>query len=99
MFEHMNLTEISKKTTPIFDHYGVTKASVFGSVSRGEDTAISDIDILVTLGRPMGMVAYMHLQQELENVLQKKIDLVTEKSLSRHMKPYIMSDLKIIYER
>ena len=51
------------------------------------------------LGRPMGIVAYMRLVQSLEEILDKKVDLVTEQSLNEHVRPYVVSDLKTIYER
>ena len=94
----MNISEIQNKISPILKEYGVKRASVFGSVSRGEDSPKSDIDIMVSLGKPMGMFAYMNLIREIENKLDRKIDLVTENSINKFVRPYIQSDLKTIYE-
>ncbi|MEK7535789.1 MAG: nucleotidyltransferase family protein [Patescibacteria group bacterium] len=94
----MKVAEISKKITPILREHGVLKAAVFGSVSRGEDKPQSDIDILVRLGKPMGMFAYIGLIRDMEKILGRKVDLVTENSLNKFIKPYIVNDLKTIYE-
>lgn len=96
---NMTLEEIKEKTAPVLKQHGVTYAAVFGSAARGEDRPDSDVDILVRLGRPTGMVEFMRLIEGLENGLQKKVDLVTEQSLNRHVRPYILADLKTIYEK
>jgi len=94
----MNILEIQNKISPILKEYGVKRASVFGSVSRGEDGPKSDVDIMISLGKPMGMFAYMGLIRKIETRLKRKVDLVTENSINKFVRPYIQSDLKTIYE-
>ncbi len=95
----MSIADIQEKITPILRAYGVKKASVFGSASRGDDRPDSDVDLLVELGPgPMGMFKYMELIGKLENSLNKKVDLVTEGNIVSHFEPYIRTDLKKIYE-
>ncbi len=96
--EGMTIKEVKEKTAPVFRQHGVRYAAVFGSVARGEDRPESDVDILVRLGRPTGMVGYMRLVEGLENCLQRKVDVVTDRSLNEHLKPYIEQDLATIYE-
>lgn len=95
----MTIEEVKQKAGPILERHGVTYAAVFGSLARGEDHPQSDVDILVRLGRPIGMIGYMQLVENLEQSLQKKVDLVTEQSLNKHVRPYVLPDLKIIYEK
>jgi len=95
----MTIEEVKEKTVPILKRHGVAHAGVFGSVARGEDQPQSDVDILVRLGQPMGLVGYMRLIQSLEEILQKKVDLVTEQSLNERVRPHVMPDLKTIYEK
>jgi predicted nucleotidyltransferase len=76
----------------------VRKASVFGSVARGDDTPESDVDLLVEFGEPMGMIQYVRFVEQLEQSLHKKVDVVTEKSINKFMRPHILPDLKVIYE-
>ena len=94
----MSIEEIKHKIEPILKQHGVKYAALFGSAARGEDHPQSDVDILVRLGRPTGMIGYMRLIEGLESSLQKKVDLVTEGSLNKHVRPYVLPDLKVIYE-
>ncbi|OHB17919.1 MAG: hypothetical protein A2544_00125 [Candidatus Zambryskibacteria bacterium RIFOXYD2_FULL_43_10] len=95
----MSIIEIKEKISPILHAYGIKKASIFGSVSRGDDNPDSDVDLLIELGRPMDLYAYIDLQDEIEKKLQKKVDIVTNKSLNKFIAPYIIQELKTIYER
>ena len=94
----MSVSEITSKLSSIFRSAGIEYAAVFGSVARGEDKPGSDVDILVRLGKPMGMFAYMDFIEKMEQSLKRKVDLVTEKSLNKFIKPYITPDLMTIYE-
>ncbi|MBI5798718.1 MAG: nucleotidyltransferase family protein [Candidatus Yonathbacteria bacterium] len=94
----MELQEIKMKATPIFERYGITRASVFGSASRGESTPESDIDILVKLGTKMDLVQYIQFRDALAASLGRDVDVVTESSVSPYLKSYIASDLRPIYE-
>jgi len=78
----------------------VKKAFLFGSVSRGESSADSDLDILVELdySMPIGL-AFVQMQLELQDILQKKVDLVSSNSLSKYIKPFVDRDKVLIYER
>jgi len=95
----VSIIEIKEKISPILHAYGIKKASIFGSVSRGDDNPDSDVDLLIELGRPMDLYAYIDLQDEIEKKLQKKVDIVTNKSLNKFIAPYIIQELKTIYER
>lgn len=94
----MSIQEIQHKISPILRKYGVRHAAVFGSVSRGTNRPESDIDLLVKLGKPMGMFMYMRLLRELETTLGSKVDLVTENSLNKFVRPYVTPELKTVYE-
>jgi len=72
---------------------------VFGSVARGDDRPDSDVDLLVELGPgPMGLIEYIGFIHKLEDILGKKVDLVTEGNINKHLEPYIRPDIKKIYE-
>lgn len=55
---------------------GATNVRVFGSVARGEDTEVSDVDLLVDLDTNVGLFALAGLQRELEEVLDTEVDVV-----------------------
>jgi uncharacterized protein len=95
------LTKEQKKILKaFFSKQPVLKAYVFGSVSRGEAEAQSDLDILVELdySQPLGL-GFIQMQLDLSDLLQKKIDLVSAGGLSKHIQPFIDADKKLIYAR
>ena len=95
----MRIDEVQKKVFPIMNKYGIEHASVFGSFSRGESRPDSDMDILIKLGEEsMGMLKYMSFIEEMEEVLGCKVDILTE-GADKFLKPYILKDLKTIYEK
>jgi hypothetical protein len=55
---------------------GATNVRVFGSVARGEDTASSDVDILVDLAHGVGVVGLVGLERELSEILNRPVDVV-----------------------
>jgi len=94
----MNIATIAKKTKPIFKKNHVTYAAVFGSHSRGDARSDSDIDLLVRFDKKPGLFGLLQLEKELSSALGKKVDLATENSLHRLIKPNVAKDLKNIYE-
>jgi predicted nucleotidyltransferase len=75
------------------------KAYLFGSYARGEQDTVSDFDLLVELEEHVGLYQFVAIQLGLENLLGKKVDLVSEKGLSARLRHYIEKDKKLIYER
>ena len=71
---------------------------IFGSFARGDATADSDVDVLVRFRRPKSLVAIVRLERELTAILGRKVDLLTEASLSPYLRPRITHDLRVLYE-
>lgn len=78
----------------------VLKAYLFGSFSREQATAESDIDILVELdySQKIGL-KFFQMQTELEGILNHKVDLVSNEALSPLIKPQVIRDRKLVYEK
>jgi predicted nucleotidyltransferase len=57
------------------ERYQLRRIGLFGSIVRGEATASSDVDVWVELD-PLTPYATVHLKQELEELLQRPVDLV-----------------------
>ena len=77
--------------------YNPVKIGVFGSVARNESSKESDIDILYHFNDTIGLFKLIGLQQELQEKLNKKVDLVSEKYIHPKLKPSILKDLHVIY--
>jgi predicted nucleotidyltransferase len=77
--------------------YNPVRIGIFGSVARDEDTENSDIDILYQLKNAVGLFNLVRIKDDLEQKLNRKIDLVSERFVHPQLKPHIINDLKIIY--
>lgn len=92
------ISDIKRKITPILKKYDIKKASIFGSVARGEQNKTSDVDLLVELGKPLGL-DFVDLQMDIEKIIKRKVDLLTYDSIHSSLKDLIFKDQKHIYER
>lgn len=88
---------IQSVSIPLFKKYGVKRAALFGSVARGDETKDSDIDILVELPKQASLYDFINLQIDLEEKLDKKVDLVEFETVKPRLKPYILRDNIPIY--
>jgi len=78
------------------NEYGVEKIGVFGSVVREEHTDMSDVDILVEFSQAIGMVKFLQLENNLQELLNTKVDLVTKPSLKKHIGQRIMQEVEYV---
>lgn len=83
------LDNIRKHKQEIAREFSVKKIGVFGSYLRGEETADSDIDILVEFGKPIDLFRFLDLEERLSELSGRKVDLVSQKAL----KPYIGKEI------
>ena len=92
--------ELSEKIADCFRNKPVKKAFLFGSVSRNEEDENSDVDILVELdySQPIGL-GFIRMKLELEDLLKRKVSLLTSKSVSKYIQPFIDSEKILIYEK
>mgnify|MGYP001565947573 CR=1 FL=1 len=95
------MDKYTAKIIPILKKYGVSRASLFGSVVRGDTHKNSDVDILVEVPKKLNGLDFigmkMDLQEELEKKLNKKVDLVEYHLIKESLKKYILPEQKPIY--
>lgn len=72
-------------------NFGVKEIGVFGSVARDEQTEKSDVDVLVELQRET-FDAYMGLLFFLEDLFERKVDLVMKDSIKPLIQDRILSE-------
>jgi predicted nucleotidyltransferase len=72
--------------------HGASNLRLFGSVARGEERADSDIDLLVDFADDRGFDDYLALVEELESLFARRVEVVIERSLSRHFRPYVEAE-------
>lgn len=90
---------INKKIIETLKPFSPSRIGVFGSYSRNEMTQESDIDILYNFQKRISLFDLVGLKLELEDILHRKVDLVSEKSIDKYIKPFILKDLKIIFQK
>ncbi len=73
--------------------FGVTSLHLFGSVARGDAGESSDIDLLVSFDGPATFDQYMDLKLYLEDLLGRRVDLVTERGLRDEIRPHLEGEL------
>ena len=93
----MDIEEIKVKVAPIFKEYGVRRASVFGSVARGENRPDSDVDLLINVSRPFSLVRFISLKHSLERVLKSPVDVVEYEAVKPSFAANILKDATAIW--
>ena len=83
-----------------FSTQPVLKAWLFGSFSRGEESQDSDVDIIVALdkSKPIGL-KFFGMWSDLEELLGRKVDLVSDGTLLPFAKESAERDKILVYER
>ena len=96
----MSTQMINKTIADYFKTQPVLKAWIFGSFARGEETPLSDIDILVQFDEDgVSLLKHAAMICDLEKILDRPVDIVPEKALRPRVRESINQDRKLIYER
>lgn len=87
-----DIVSLKKKIVPILKEHNVTKAGIFGSYARGEQKKKSDVDILVEVGKNMGLLEFIGLKLKIEEAVKKKVDLVEYETIRWEIENNILRD-------
>ena len=86
------LKEKREEILSIATKYGAFNVRIFGSVARGEETADSDVDFLVELEPGRNLLDRIALMQDLEDLLERKVDVATVKGLREYFRDRILNE-------
>jgi predicted nucleotidyltransferase len=74
------------------DRMGVKSLRLFGSVARDTASSASDVDFLVSFREPPTFSGFMKVRIFLEDLLGRKVDLITESGLRQEVRPTVERD-------
>jgi uncharacterized protein len=86
------LALLANSKSELARRFGVTRLSLFGSTARDTAGTESDVDILVGFDGPATSSRFFGVQFYLEDLLGRRVDLVTEKAVRAELRPYIESE-------
>jgi predicted nucleotidyltransferase len=96
VFREENMSDqmqpVREKIVGILHRNDVKKASFFGSIVRGEMTEESDVDLLVEFEGKKSLLDLAHLKNELEDAINRRVDVLTYKSLHPRLKERILAE-------
>lgn len=97
----MSTNQIQQTLAAYFSSQPVLKAWLFGSYARGEQREDSDVDIMIVLDRDahVGLFKLSGMRLDLQDLIGKKVDLVTEKGLLPSARQSVDNDKILMYER
>ena len=76
----------------IAEEHGATRIRIFGSLARGTARPESDLDLLVDLQPGRDLLDLIAIKQDLEERLGRRVDVVTERSLSPYLRDQVLKE-------
>lgn len=95
----MNIKQISDRRdeiTEIARRHGASNIRIFGSVARGDADSMSDVDFLVDLDRGRSLLDLGGLLIDLQTLLERPVDVITEKSLRPRIRERVLREARPI---
>src|SRR5688572_25315851 len=78
------------------ERYGVSYLGIFGSYLRGEERTDSDLDVLVSLSKPLSLLDLVGMENYLSDQLGIKVDVAIRESLRKHIGKNILSEVSSV---
>ncbi len=76
----------------------IKRLRLFGSFSRGEAGDSSDVDLIADFSARKSLVDHVRIEREFAERLGRDVDLLTDRSLSPHLRKQITSEARVVYE-
>ena len=94
IFPMHSLAEKRQALLALVARYRATNVRVFGSTARGEETAESDIDLLVDMPTDASLYDLIEMAMEIESLLGRRADVLTERGLNPHLRERILAEAR-----
>ncbi len=98
LLDTINLATDYTQLVKLCHRHGVTYLGVFGSVARGEAQPESDVDLLVRFRNPKSLLAFIAFEDQISALFSRKVDLLTDGSLSPYIRDKVLQDMQVVYE-
>lgn len=96
----MSTQAMTKIIADYFKTQPVVKAWLFGSFARGEETPLSDVDLLVQYeGEGISLLQHASMLNDLERIIERSVDIVEDGTLRPRIMENVNQERKLIYER
>lgn len=85
----------------MYQKHGISYLGLFGSYARGEENTDSDVDLLIDFkeGEKKSLFDLADMKIQLEDTLNKKVDIAMRGRVKKILEPYILKDLVTLYEK
>lgn len=88
------LQTLLKQQEEVFrQRYRITQVGIFGSYARGEQTATSDVDVLVDYEQAPPLSKLVELREYLSDLLGVPVDVVTKKGLKPRIREQVLAEV------
>jgi len=91
------IEEIKDTASSLGQQYGVENIFLFGSYARGDNNENSDIDIRIDKGNIRGLFQLCGFKNGLEDLLGRKVDVLTTQSLDKRFLDHIAKEEILLY--
>jgi predicted nucleotidyltransferase len=78
----------------ILKRYKVNKIGIFGSFATGKTKKKSDVDLLVEFEDMIDLFDFVHLNDEIRQILKNRVDLVTPDTIKPYLKSKILKEVE-----
>lgn len=84
---------LTAQRSALSERYKVKEIGIFGSYARGEQKQTSDVDLLVEFSESISLLEFLHLENELSDLLGAKVDLVMKTALKPRIGKHILREV------
>jgi len=85
------LEQYQELILPVLKRYFIKRAAIFGSFAKGNTTSNSDIDLLIEPENDFTLFKMLQLEQEISQLINRKVDLVEYSALKSSIKNEVLS--------